>query len=116
MVSSDLRATAAQLMVIAERRELVTTSQIEIIADALSIAAEKIERLNARTRHQKTRYRHLKTGGIYFFECQAKDEKTGMVLAIYRNVATGECWARPMTDFQDGRFVAMDGLHDLHAE
>jgi len=116
MVSSDLRAASAALMVIAERRELVTHSQIEIIANALDIAAAKIERLIARTRHQKTRYQHIKTGGVYVFECQAKDEKTAAALAVYRNVATGEFWVRPLAEFQDGRFVAEDGLHEFDAE
>lgn len=52
-------------------------------------------------------YRHDKTGGVYEVICNATTESTGELLVIYRNTATGERWARPATEFNDGRFVRL---------
>ena len=111
MLPSELRETVARLRVIAEAREIVTPSQLGIIADALSIAASEIERLGAQSSYEKTRYRHKKTGGLYVFECQAKDAETGAALVIYRNVSTRECWVRPLPEFTDGRFAEEGAAH-----
>lgn len=49
-------------------------------------------------------YRHVKTGGLYEFICYAKHESTGEVMAIYKSLETGYKWARPESEFNDGRF------------
>ena len=49
-------------------------------------------------------YRHKKTGGIYGVVCNATRESDGELLVVYRNVATGERWVRPASEFNDGRF------------
>lgn len=49
-------------------------------------------------------YRHKKTGGIYGVVCNATRESNGELLAVYRNVETGEHWVRPVSEFSDGRF------------
>lgn len=49
-------------------------------------------------------YRHIKTGGIYEAICNANAEATGELLVVYRNTKTGERWARPAAEFNDGRF------------
>ncbi len=49
-------------------------------------------------------YRHKKTGGIYGVLCNATRESDGVLLVVYRNLDTGERWARPADEFNDGRF------------
>lgn len=50
-------------------------------------------------------YRHDKTGGVYEVICNATHESTGEMMVVYRNQATGERWARPAAEFNDGRFT-----------
>lgn len=52
-------------------------------------------------------YRHEKTGGVYEVICNANAEATGELLVIYRNTETGERWARPAEEFNDGRFTRL---------
>lgn len=49
-------------------------------------------------------YRHKKTGGIYGVICNATRESDGVLLVVYRNLDTGDRWARPADEFNDGRF------------
>lgn len=49
-------------------------------------------------------FRHKKTGGVYGVVCNATRESDGELLVVYRNVATGERWVRPASEFNDGRF------------
>jgi hypothetical protein len=51
------------------------------------------------------RYRHNKTGGVYEVICNATIEKTLELAVVYRNVATGDRWVRPASEFNDGRFT-----------
>jgi len=50
-------------------------------------------------------WRHVKTGGIYESLMVALRESDRAPLIVYRNVETGQVWARPATEFNDGRFV-----------
>lgn len=58
-------------------------------------------------------YRHRKSGGIYGVVCNAARESDGELLVIYRNIETGERWARPASEFKDGRFERI--IQDLSA-
>ena len=54
-------------------------------------------------------YRHYK-GGIYEVIDIAKHSETLEVLVIYKNVVSGDCWARPISMWnetvkQEGRIV-----------
>lgn len=44
---------------------------------------------------QQEVYRHKKTGGIYAVVCNATGESDGVLLVVYRNIETGDRWARP---------------------
>ena len=54
------------------------------------------------------RYKHIKTGGIYFVEDEhARIEAEGMdgeLQVVYRSAETGCVWIRPKSEFFDGRF------------
>jgi hypothetical protein len=53
-------------------------------------------------------YRHNKTGGIYEIIFQAIIEKTLEPVIVYRNIATGINWVRPVYEFHDGRFTKIE--------
>ncbi|MFZ2586781.1 MAG: DUF1653 domain-containing protein [Alphaproteobacteria bacterium] len=46
------------------------------------------------------RTRHYK-GGVYEVLVEAKLEATQQSVYVYRSVATGEVWARPVREFED---------------
>jgi hypothetical protein len=52
MESTELRAMAARVRVIAQKREVVSVGSLGTIADALSDAAAEIELLNALVAHR----------------------------------------------------------------
>ena len=46
-------------------------------------------------------YKHLRTGNTYVLMCEATDIITHQTHAVYRNIATGETWFRPLTEFKE---------------
>lgn len=48
---------------------------------------------------EATRYRHIKTGGIYEGILVATDEATGAQMKVYQSVETGKVWSRPLSEF-----------------
>lgn len=55
------------------------------------------------------RWQHVKTGGIYRKLMYALRESDKVMLVIYESEQTGERWARPLGEFNDGRFVRVSG-------
>jgi hypothetical protein len=49
-------------------------------------------------------YLHKKSGRLYEVLCNANREADGVLMVVYRNVATGDRWVRPADEFNDGRF------------
>ena len=50
-------------------------------------------------------YRHNDTAEIYEVICNARIEKTGELVIVYKHTISGERWIRPALEFNDGRFV-----------
>lgn len=73
-------------------------------------AALRAELVRSERRQPPELYLHIKTGGVYEVLCNARAEASSVLLVVYRNVETGERWARPAAEFNDGRFVRAGGL------
>jgi len=55
-------------------------------------------------------WQHVRTGGLYEIVCNAQEEATLRLLTVYRSRSDGQFWARPTTEFCDGRFVLCSEL------
>ena len=54
----------------------------------------------------RQRYRHVKTGGEYeYIDVGQLESAPGVLQMVYRSVANGVVWIRPLLEFMDGRFV-----------
>lgn len=49
-------------------------------------------------------YLHKKSGRLYEVMCNATRESDGVMMVVYRSIATGDRWVRPAAEFNDGRF------------
>ena len=49
-------------------------------------------------------YRHNKTKNLYYLVGECRIEKTNTPAVLYQCVNTGVVWARPKSEFFDGRF------------
>jgi hypothetical protein len=74
---------------------------------AFSDAAPAPERLGGFHQAAGTRWRHLKTGGIYTILGTCRIEASNEPAYLYRGDETEIVWARPMDEFLDGRFEAL---------
>lgn len=72
---------------------------------------------NGQMQSDNPRYRHKKRETTYELiiegiELQTSDKdypiKEGTQLTIYRSELTGKLWARPTSEFHDGRFERLD--------
>lgn len=59
-------------------------------------------------------YQH-KSGGLYRIVCEATDFPMQNPQVVYRNIETGECWVRPKSEFEDGRFKRVPAEHVVDA-
>ena len=55
---------------------------------------------------QKHRYKHLKSGGIYIFICEALKEDNQEKYVVYQSEETNIVWIRPKIEF-DEKFVSL---------
>lgn len=58
-----------------------------------------------------TRWRHVKTGGLYVIVDTAIREADGTAMVVYRS-ETGVVWARPLSEFGDGRYVRASSVRE----
>ncbi len=49
-------------------------------------------------------WRHVKTGKLYWIQAVCIREADVAPLVVYRDAEVGTCWARPASEFLDGRF------------
>jgi hypothetical protein len=54
-------------------------------------------------------YIHLKTSRPYKIITKARNELDGKELVIYQSIEDGRVWARPASEFFDGRFKEQRG-------
>ncbi len=54
---------------------------------------------------QTMHWRHVKTGGLYEIIAHADLEANEQTMVIYQSKASGKNWARPASEFYDGRFI-----------
>lgn len=55
--------------------------------------------------HRGLCVRHVKTRGIYNIIGYGKIEKDQTEVVIYEQIWEGRIWVRPITEFEDGRFI-----------
>lgn len=55
-------------------------------------------------------YVHVKSGVAYVAVCEALRESDQTPMMVYRCITTGKTWARPMSEFVDGRFQRVGGV------
>lgn len=54
-------------------------------------------------------YQHMKTGGVYRVLYDDVTLEANMEpLVIYQGICSGRKWARPASQFHDGRFVRLE--------
>lgn len=54
----------------------------------------------------KIKYRHIKSGGIYIFICEALKEDNQEKYVVYQSEETNIIWTRPKVEF-DEKFVRL---------
>ncbi len=61
-------------------------------------------------------YLHKKTGRLYEVLCNATRESDGVLMVVYKSIATGDRWVRPADEFNDGRFERVNAVLEEWAE
>lgn len=48
--------------------------------------------------------------------CNATRESDGVLMVVYKSIATGDRWVRPADEFNDGRFERVNAVLEERAE
>lgn len=86
--------------VLTERDSMTTSVSDFDVTDARRKLASYREQVPV-----NSRWKHLKTGGVYWVQALAIQEASGAIMVVYRQCDIGTPWVRPLSEFLDGRFV-----------
>ena len=60
-----------------------------------------------KSEQQKHRYKHIQSGGVYIFICEALKENNQEQYVVYKSEETNIVWTRPKVEF-DEKFIKLE--------